>query len=374
MSTISGFGIGPNKFFGTLPINPSNLFSVLPDAAAARGLQSAARASAAAARNRPVDTETRQLQSAARTAKSEAQDLGRITGRLDRVVKTVEKALERLVDIKTNISDMRRQVVTARSTSISDNERHVFADRFDQFLGKLNLRVKTAGFFGTNLIGTSIRDSFEPDEITFQTKPDSLVKKTISGLFSGSDFFISDASGDNFYPDIFGSLLTKFPNPDDETGEIVSSDDTVVFNEDTGALSITRPGAGTPFLDGTVTRKGLGVLHTFLYNDFEDDTSLDRALSDVDNASAKIRFNIGFLKGELAKASAAQSFVEGQIKSKNKFAASVEAQAFGDERRAALEAERRDILFSAAFQGSVGFNRQGGLFKLTAPSIFDFSV
>ena len=124
----------------------------------------------------------------------------------------------------------------------------------------------------------------------------------------------------------------------------------------------------------TVTRKGLGVLHTFLYNDFEDDTSLDRALSDVDNASAKIRFNIGFLKGELAKASAAQSFVEGQIKSKNKFAASVEAQAFGDERRAALEAERQDLLFSAAFQGSVGFNRQGGLFKLTSPAIFDFSV
>ena len=373
MSTINGFGAGTNKFFGTLPTNPGSLFSVLPDAAASRGLQSAARASAVAARNRPSDIETRQLQSKARTAKREAQDLSRITARLDRAVKTGEKAVERLGEIKTNISDMRRQVVTAKGDSVSISERRVFADRFDQFLGKLNLRVKTAGFIGTNIIGTSIRDDFEPDEITFQTSPGS-IKKTISGLFSQNDFFISDSNGDNFYPDIFGSILTKFPNPNEEAGELVSTSDTVVFDESSGAVSITRAGAGTPFLDGTVTRKGLGVLHSFLYNNFEDDSSLDRALSDVDNASSKIRFNIGFLEGELAKVRAAQIFVEGQIKAKNKFAAGVEAQAFGDERRAVLEAERQDILFSAAFQGTLGFNREAGLLALTGPAIFNFSV
>jgi len=374
VSAISGFGIGTNKLFGTLPTNPGSLFAVLPDAAAARGLQSAARASASAARNRTPDIESRQLQGKARAAKREAQDLSRITARLDRVVKTVEKAIERLGDIKTNISDMRRQVVNARDPSVSASERRVFADRFDQFLGKLNLRVKTAGFIGTNLIGTSIRDDFQPDEITFQTKPDSPVKKTISGLFSKSNFFITDGNGDNFYPDIFGSILTKFPNPGEESGEIVSTEDTVVFDENTGAVSITRAGEGSPFLDGTVTRKGLGVLNTFLYNDFDDDASLDRALSDVDSASAKIRFNVGFLEGELAKARSAQSFVEGQIKIKNEFAAGVEAQAFGDERRAALEAERDEILFSGALQRTLGFNRQGGLFALTGPAIFNFSV
>ena len=112
MSTISGFGADTNKFFGTLPTNPGSLFSVLPDAAASRGLQSAVRASSVAARNRTADIETRQLQSKARTAKREAQDLSRITARLDRVVRTVEKAVERLGEIKTNITDMRRQLVT----------------------------------------------------------------------------------------------------------------------------------------------------------------------------------------------------------------------------------------------------------------------
>lgn len=112
----------------------------------------------------------------------------------------------------------------------------------------------------------------------------------------------------------------------------------------------------------------------FLQNYDITGASLDRALSDVDSASAKIRFNVGFLEGELGKARSAQSFVEGQIKIKNEFVAGVEAQAFGDERRAALEAERDEILFSGALQRTLGFNRQGGLFALTGPAIFNFSV
>lgn len=163
-----------------------------------------------------------------------------------------------------------------------------------------------AGFIGTNLIGTSIRDDFDPDEITYQTKPDSPVRNTVSGIFSQSDFFITDGSGDDFYPDIYGSVLTKFPNPNDESGEVVSTDDTVVFDPDTGAISLTHDGEGSPYLDGTLTRKGLGILFSFPYNNFEDDASLNQALGDVDAASATIRFNIGFLEGELAKVSAAR--------------------------------------------------------------------
>lgn len=375
MSIIGGFDSGFNNLVGTLPTSPSSLFAVLPDAAAARGLQSAARAAASAAsRDRVPDVDTRALEGKARTAKREAQNLGRITGRLDRAVNTIEKAIERLNEIKTNVIDIRRQVVNASEPTVSTEERRVFGDRFDQFLGELNSRVKTAGFIGTNLIGTTIRDDFDPDEITYQTKPDSPVRNTVSGIFSQSDFFITDGSGDNFYPDIFGSVLTKFPNPNDESGEIVATDDTVVFDPDTGAISLTHDGEGSPYLDGTLTRKGLGILFSFLYNNFEDDSSRSRALSDVDAASATIRFNIGFLEGELAKVTAAQTLVEGQIKERNEFAASVEAQAFSEERKAALEAQREQLLFSATLQSTLSFNRQGGPLTLTGPSFFDFSI
>lgn len=82
---------------------------------------------------------------------------------------------------------------------------------------------------------------------------------------------------------------------------MVATDDTVVFDPDTGAITLTHYGEASPYLDGTLTRKGLGILFSFLYNNFEDDASLDRALEDVGAASATIRFNIGFLEGELAK-------------------------------------------------------------------------
>jgi hypothetical protein len=357
-----------------IPIAGNSLFSLLPDAAAARGLQSAARSSAATARQRLQDIETSGLASKARTARQEAQNLSRITGRHDRAVNVLEKAIDRLTEIKTNVADMRRQVVTAKDPSVDAEERRVFGDRFDQFLGKLNLRVKGAGFIGTNLIGTSVRDDFDPDVITYQTKPDSPVSKTVNGIYSQNEFFTTDASGDTFYPDIFGSTLTKFPNPDSENGETVNSNDTVAYDPDTGAISITKSGEGAPFLEGTVTRKGLEIGFSFLYNDFEDDANLDLALADVDAASSKIRFNIGFLEGELAKVKAIQSSVEGQIKTRNEFASGIEADAFGEQRRIALEARREELLFSATLQGTLGFNGQGGLLSLTSPSVFDFTV
>ena len=97
-------------------------------------------------------------------------------------------------------------------------------------------------------------------------------------------------------------------------------------------------------------------------------------MADVDAASSKIRFNIGFLEGELAKVKAVQASVDGQTKTRNDFASGIEADAFGEQGRIALEARREDILFSATLQGTLGFNGQGGLLSLTSPSLFDFTV
>ena len=374
MSLFGGSNIGSNSLVGTLPTVATGLFAVLPDAAAARGLQSAARASAAVARDEAIDLDARSIEAKARTAKREAQNLGRITNKLNRAVKTIEKALDRLTEIKTNISDMRRQVVTASDASVSIEERRVFSDRFDRFLGDLNIRIKGAGFLGTNIVGTSIRDDFDPDQIIYQIKPDSPVSKTLEGIFSQSDFFITDESGDNFYPDIYGSILTKFPNPAAEDGNVVYHDDTVNYNTNSGEISLTHNGEGTPYLQGTLARKGLGILFSFLYNNFEDDSSLETALSDVDTASANLRFNIGFLEGELAKVRSAQTLVEGKIRERFDFAAGVEAKAMAEKHRAAIVEQRQDLLFQSAVQNTLAFNNQGGALTLTTPSVFDFSI
>ena len=374
MSIFDGGSIGSSGLVGTLPTAATGLFAVLPDAAAARGLQSAARASAAVARDKALDLDARSIEAKARTAKKEAQNLGRITNKLNRAVKTIEKALDRLTEIKTNISDMRRQIVTASDASVSIDERRVFGDRFDRFLGDLNIRIKGAGFLGTNIIGTSIRDDFDPDQVNYQIKPDSPENKTLEGIFSQSDFFITDGNGDDFYPDIYGSILTKFPNPAAEDGKVVYHDDSVNYNNNTGEISLTHSGEGTPYLQGTLERKGLGILFSFLYNNFEDDGSLETALSDVDAASATLRFNIGFLEGELAKVRSAQTLVEGKIRERFDFAAVVEAKAMSEKNRAAIVEQRQDLLFQATVQNTLAFNSQGGALTLTSPSVFDLSI
>ncbi|MBC26003.1 MAG: hypothetical protein CMM41_08090 [Rhodospirillaceae bacterium] len=374
MSIFDGGSIGSSGLVGTLPTAATGLFAVLPDAAAARGLQSAARASAAVARDKALDLDARSIEAKARTAKKEAQNLGRITNKLNRAVKTIEKALDRLTEIKTNISDMRRQIVTASDASVSIDERRVFGDRFDRFLGDLNIRIKGAGFLGTNIIGTSIRDDFDPDQVNYQIKPDSPENKTLEGIFSQSDFFITDGNGDDFYPDIYGSILTKFPNPAAEDGKVVYHDDSVNYNNNTGEISLTHSGEGTPYLQGTLERKGLGILFSFLYNNFEDDGSLETALSDVDAASATLRFNIGFLEGELAKVRSAQTLVEGKIRERFDFAAGVEAKAMSEKNRAAIVEQRQDLLFQATVQNTLAFNSQGGALTLTSPSVFDLSI
>ena len=374
MSIFDGGSIGSSGLVGTLPTAATGLFAVLPDAAAARGLQSAARASAAVARDKALDLDARSIEAKARTAKKEAQNLGRITNKLNRAVKTIEKALDRLTEIKTNISDMRRQIVTASDASVSIDERRVFGDRFDRFLGDLNIRIKGAGFLGTNIIGTSIRDDFDPDQVNYQIKPDSPENKTLEGIFSQSDFFITDGNGDDFYPDIYGSILTKFPNPAAEDGKVVYHDDSVNYNNNTGEISLTHSGEGTPYLQGTLERKGLGILFSFLYNNFEDDGSLETALSDVDAASATLRFNIGFLEGELAKVRSAQTLVEGKIRERFDFAAGVETKAMTEKNRAAIVEQRQDLLFQATVQNTLAFNSQGGALTLTSPSVFDLSI
>jgi hypothetical protein len=371
---INNFGFASRDFVGTLSASPTSLIAALPDVAAARGLQSAARASALAARRNAESDVSSSLQSKARAAKAEARNLARITVKLDRVVSTIEKAIERLTSIKEIIADMRRQAVTAKGASVPVDERRVFGDRFDQYLGTLNTKVKLAGFIGTNIIGTSIRDDFDPDELTYQTEPDALVKKTVTGIYSQSDFYIEDGGGDKYYPDIYGSVLTKFPNPADEDGITVSTEDTVVYDDSTGAFDLTKSGDASPTLSGTVVKKGLGILFSFLYNNFDDDTNIQRAIDDVDDTSKTIRFNIAFLEAELAKAQSAQTLVEGKIKTSNEFAAGVEADLFGEQQRQALEAQRSQLLFNSTLQSTLSFDRFGGGLTLNAASLYDFTV
>lgn len=360
-----------NSVTGPLSIQ---LFSLLPSASAASGLKAAAAASKSAQRVKPNSVDTSGLEVQGRLAAQRADNYQRLSSKLNRVVDDVTEARDTLVELKTFLSDLRNLVVLSQGSTIDDAERRQHADTFNQILGKLNLKVQASGSVESNLIGSSIRDIFEPGEIVYKTKPDSPVSQTISGIYSGSDYTITDGDGNVFFADLFGSVLQQFPFDDSVDGETISDSDTISYDADTGAISITHDGEADPFITGTLERKGLGVLHSYLYGNFTDPDLLDEALADIDAASAKLRFNIAVIEGQLTKATAHRDFNENLIDEHRSLSIKIETEKSAEEQKVALEAQRQQLLFSLAFQSATTFDGSGSLLSLSIDSLFDFKA
>ena len=168
----------------------------------ARGARTAALAAARAGRN---ETRTRNTYAAdveIRAANGRAAAFEALRSKLNIVTKTLDKATERLVEVKEILLDMQKRITLAQKTGVTATERTAYAQQFDQLLGDVNLRVKTAGYSGTNLIGTSFRDSFTPDNLEYRSRPNSLSTVIVSGEYLGSDYYVEDANGDQHYPTI----------------------------------------------------------------------------------------------------------------------------------------------------------------------------
>ena len=309
-----------------------------------------------------------------RLADRRADNYQRLQPKLDSTVRAVTKARDTLVELKTFLSDMRRLVVLSQGDTIDDDERRQHADTFNQILGNLNIKVRASGGTSGNLIGNSIRDIFDAQEITYKTRPDSPTSQTITGVYSASDYTITDADDTVYFVDDYGSVLLQFPFSNDDDGETISDDDTVSYDSDTGAISITHDGDTDPFIEGTLERKGLGVLHSYLYGNFTDPDLLDEALDDIDAASATLRFNITLLEGQLTKVTAHRDFNSKLVEENRSLATKVETEKTVELSKQSLEIQRQQLLFVSAFQGTVSFDASGTLLSLGIQNLFDFEA
>ena len=351
---------GLSSAFSTVGLE---LFSLLPDAAAARGLSSAA-----AARDR-IDsrpaTQDRNIELAARQAEREAKDLSRIKFKLDTVTAIVERARDKLDEIRLLLVDMRKAVELSQSSTATDDEKRTQANVFDQKLGLINIKVRNFGTIGNNLLGSQFRDVFDADTISFPIRPNSLQEDSITGLFAGSDFTITqNGTGDVFVPDIFGAKVQSLPisiNDDVDDGIQLLDDDTVSLDNDTGAVSITRNGEATPVLEGNLERKGLDVLFSPFYGNFLNDTSLQEALEDVDSATQTIRFITGVFDGFVGRVGARRDQIASRIAENEKFAQRVESENLRAQLLAQAEQQRNALLFSGAFNSTISFTDSGVL-------------
>ncbi|MEE2689228.1 MAG: hypothetical protein VX430_07380 [Pseudomonadota bacterium] len=353
----SGAG-GFSSAFSTVGLE---LFSLLPDAAAARGL------SIAAAAQSRIDSEPikpdRNIELAARQAKREAKDLSRIKSKLDTVNGIVKRARKKLDEIRLLLVDMRKAVELSQKSTATDEEKRTQANIFDQKLGLINIKVRNFGTIGNNLLGNQLRDVFEADTISFPIRPNSLQEDSITGLFAGSDFTITETSTSTiFVPDIFGAKVQSLPisiNDDVDDGTQLLDDDTIVLNNATGAISITRNGEGSPVLEGTLERKGLKVLFSPFYSNFLNDSSLSEALADVDTATQTIRFITGIFDGFVGRVGARRNQIANLIKENEKFAQRVETENLRAQLLAQTEQQRNSLLFSGAVNSTFSFSDSG---------------
>ncbi len=377
-SSSPSYGYNNNYGFNyTFDQLSSGLFAALPAVASASGLKAAAAANASVQRAAAAkQSRAQSLQGTVSIANQRAFNYQRLQPALDSAVSAVTNGRDTLVSLKQILSDMRKQIVLAQNDPGDATQRAQYANTFDQLLGQLNIKVQSSGGVADNLIGSSIRDVFSAGSITYKTKPDSPVDVTVTGVYSNSDYYITDSStGDVYFPDLFGSQLQKFPIDDSVAGQTLSATDTVNYDSTTGAVSITHQGDSTPFISGTLTRKGLGVLHSYFYNDFQDSASLDQALSDLDAASAKLRFNIAVIEGQLTQVTAQRDF-NAKLVSENQTAASnIQTQQTSDATKQQLETQRQNLLYAKAFQGTATFDGSGSLLSLAAGNnLFDFSA
>ncbi len=326
----------------------------------ARGARTAALAAARAGRN---ETRTRNTYAAdveIRAANGRAAAFEALRSKLNIVTKTLDKATERLVEVKEILLDMQKRITLAQKTGVTATERTAYAQQFDQLLGDVNLRVKTAGYSGTNLIGTSFRDSFTPDNLEYRSRPNSLSTVIVSGEYLGSDYYVEDANGDQHYPTIFGSTLVIAPNPDpNDPGTLLQSDDQITYDSSTGAISITANGAGAPHLSGTLVRKGLGVVHSWLYGDFQTTGDMDTALTDVNNALSTVRNKISVFTSHAKQAAVRHDFTKQAITDNRDAASKISTSLQIEEARAALLAQRRQLLIGSAITSSLTYNANG---------------
>jgi hypothetical protein len=360
-----------NSLSGQLGIG---LFSLLPGVSAASGLKAAATATASAQRaNAKKAAESDSIGIEARLAERRAGNYRRLSSRLDRAVRGAERARDKLLDMKVILSDMRKQIVLSQSDTIDDAQRLVHARTFDQLLGKLNSKVSAGGAID-NLLGSSIRDIFAPEGITYQTKPDSPVTQSVDGIYSGSDYYITDADGTKFFADLYGSVLHQFPFDDTVDGELIAAADTVDYDAETGAISITHAGEPDPFITGTLERKGLGVLHSYLYGKFADPGQRDEALADLDAASAKLRFNIAVMESQLTKVTAQRDFNKKLVDDHMALANKAQSADTVQSTTSSLVAQRQQLLFSSTLQNTLSFDASGTLLSLGLKNMYDFDV
>ena len=200
----------------------------------------------------------------------------------------------------SNIEYLEEQIASHEAGDITATELSVI---WDNKLRKINQLASAASesikdgdsYYQKNLIETRSRSSFSTQTLfaPYNSAGDTL---QIDGVYLGTDYYITDSGGDFWNSDTgyaaseeaVGTLTEYSSYPNTPTGVSDSVTDLVLNSYDFSTGAIDFDTSGGTNVTGTVTEGGLGLLDAWIYSDFDNQTSIDQAKSDLEAAEGLI--------------------------------------------------------------------------------------
>ena len=172
--------------------------------------------------------------------------------------------------------------------STSNEDRAAAAASVNGLISDINSKVnganQTTGFTNLNLVGNTKGPDWKTDDIFSPTSDSGPGFVQIEGAFLGVDFQVTDLDGFNWRLDTTDNTFDQYKSDGSgqRTGKLISAEGLTIDSYDTSTGAITYGGTGS--LTGTLKRAGLELLTSEYYNNFADDTSVQNAINDIDNA------------------------------------------------------------------------------------------
>ena len=195
--------------------------------------------------------------------------------------------------------------------STSETDRAAAASSFDEHLKNIDAKVDGANqiidFKNVNLVGNTEGPDWNTDDIFLPSKHSGGEIIEVEGSFLGVDFQVIDPNGFHWRLDGIDNTFYQFDKDETakRTGQSIPANGLTVEAYDPNTGAVTYGGTGS--LTGTLQRAGLNLLSSEYYGNLRDDTSVQTAISDIDDALTLIN-----TKGSSILTDAA--LLEGRIK------------------------------------------------------------
>lgn len=256
-----------------------------------------------------IDAALAELDSTATSPITEAllRQQSQLISRKDRIndaIGVINQAFDQIAYLKNHIEYLEDQIADLEAGDITAAS---LAVDWDNKLRKIN-QLASAGaelfkdggvYFQKNLIESLSRSSFATQTLfaPYNSRGDTV---RIDGVYLGTDYYITEDGGGDFWnsdtgfaasEDTVGTLTEYSSYPDTATGTSDAVTD-LTFNDlntSTNAVDFDlSAGNGSANITGTLTRGGLGLLDAWLYEDFGNQTAIDRAKDDLNEAESII--------------------------------------------------------------------------------------